>query len=108
MTDCICGFGKGLPDGQEKCPYCGTDLSLLNKIGALPGSCVRRGEKLLRAGRTEEAVRALETAAALDPDSAALRRALAGAYAERGERNGESVYGVRHSLQPRGGRSEGP
>ncbi|NLT17092.1 MAG: LysM peptidoglycan-binding domain-containing protein [Clostridiales bacterium] len=85
MTDCICGFGKGLPDGQATCPYCGTDLSLLKKIGALPGSYVRRGEKLLRAGRTEEAVRALETAAALDPASAALRRALAEAYAERGE-----------------------
>ena len=101
MTDCICGFGKGLPDDRQTCPYCGTDLTLLKKIGVLPERFMQQGEALLHAGRTEEAAHVLAAAVALSPALPAARRALAGAYAQKGDSEGAvRLYNEALALDP--------
>ncbi len=41
MVDCVCGFGKAIPEDQPKCPNCGMDVTLLHNVRRLADA---RGE----------------------------------------------------------------
>lgn len=65
MTDCPCGYGKGIPYNQRYCHICGTDLRLLHRWNQAAQDLWEAGEKAMREGRYEKAGVYAELAACL-------------------------------------------
>lgn len=65
-VDCPCGFAKNLK--VTKCPVCGTDLSPLFKIKALPMTFYKKGISFLDDGDIDKATGSFKLALELKED----------------------------------------
>lgn len=100
-VDCPCGYGKNIGPDQKTCPACGTDLTPLHRLKALPGLYYREGLERAGAGDGDGALEKLATALSLDPDNPEYAIALGEVYAGRGMLDeAERLYHKALSLEP--------
>lgn len=68
MIDCPCGYGKNLSEEYRRCPICGTDLTPLHRLKAIPKYYYEKGQGLMEQGKYDEAMEYLITAIRLEPE----------------------------------------
>ena len=95
MTDCICEFGKEIPEGQKNCPYCGVDLTPLHRVRSLPNEYQKLGEEFRKKGRHDEAIEYFVTAITIQPQLIEAYLELCNIYAEKGQYQKALLYSDR-------------
>lgn len=80
MIDCACGFGKAIPEQQETCSVCGSDVTALHRLKALPRRYFAQGAVAAEEGRLSEAVELFSAAVSLDPLYRDAHRAIGEVY----------------------------
>lgn len=84
MVDCPCGYGKNISEEQKNCHVCGTDLTPLHRLKAIPKLYYNEGIRLFERGNLDAAVEKLMTAISLEPNSADAYIALGNIYLQKG------------------------
>jgi len=84
MIDCPCGYGKNIKENQKICPACGTDLTPLHRLNALPRAYYDEGKKLAGDNQLDRAIEKLMATVSLDPYFTASYKALGDIYYQKG------------------------
>lgn len=84
MIDCPCGYGKNISEEQKNCHICGTDLTPLHRLKALPKLYLDEGIKLFEDSQLDMAIEKLMTAASLNSNSADAHLVLSKVYSQKG------------------------
>ena len=84
MINCPCGYGKKIPKEQKTCNVCGTDLTPLHRLSALPELYYEEGIRLSEEGQLDMAVEKLMTAISLDSNSVDAYIVVGNIYLQKG------------------------
>lgn len=84
MIDCPCGYGKNIKEDQKTCHVCGTDLTPLHRLKALPKVYYDEGLKLAEKGQLDGAMEKLMAAIALKSDFSAPFLEVGNIYFRKG------------------------
>lgn len=80
VVDCICEYGKNIPEEQKICRFCGADLTPLHNLKVLPRFFYEDGIKLASQRQWSAAMDRLKTAIFLDPHISEAYLALGNVY----------------------------
>jgi len=80
MVDCVCGFGKDIPVTQSNCSVCGTDVTPLHRLHAVPTTYLAAAMRQAGGNKTDSALQLFAAAIALGEHSPDAYLGLGDAY----------------------------